>query len=103
MSNPYESPMVPEPPQDNSTDGSGAATASLVLGLVSILAWCIPIVGLPVTIAGLICGIKGLGPQKRGTAVAGIVLSIIFMLFTIANAALGVYLQVSGQNPFLPK
>lgn len=32
-----------------SSDGSGKAVASLVLGLVGLVAWCIPLVGIPVT------------------------------------------------------
>jgi hypothetical protein len=37
--------------------GGGKAIASLVLGLLGILAWLLPLVGLPITLVGLILGI----------------------------------------------
>jgi len=100
MSNPYEPPRSWEPTE--AAEGSnGKATASLVLGLISIVAWIIPVIGLPTTIAGLVLGIKGLGPQRRGTAIAGIVLSIIFLVITVVNAGLGAYLAAKGQFKLL--
>jgi len=110
MSNPYEPKSDPYEPKSNpyepplsplfieAADGTdGKATASLVLGLIAIVAWFIPLIGLPVTIAGLVLGIKGLGPQRRGKAIAGIVLSTIFLVITVLNAALGAYLAATGQ------
>ena len=100
MSNPYEPPQswdLAEP-----SDGTkGKATASLVLGVISIVTWIIPLFGLPTTIAGLVLGIKGLGPQRRGTAIAGIVLSIIFLVVTILNAVFGAYMAVKGLHPLV--
>lgn len=98
MSNSYESPTVP---QATSSDGSAAAIGSLVLGLLAVVAWWIPVVALPVTIGGLICGIKGLGAQGRSAAVAGIVLSILVLNVTIVYGVLRVYMIVLGQNPFV--
>ncbi len=73
------------------------ATASLVLGLVGIVAWLLPFIGFPVTITGLCLGIaakkKG---QTGGKSTAGIVLSIIFLLLTLANSILGALLAASG-------
>jgi len=102
MSNPYEPPRSLTPP-DPADESNGKATASLVLGLISIFAWFIPLIGLPTTIAGLVLGIKGLGPQRSGKAIAGIVLSIIFLVITVLNAALGAYLAAKGQHPLFPK
>jgi hypothetical protein len=107
MSNPYQTTSNPyEPPRSPefigaAEDRNGRATASLVLGLISIIAWFIPVIGLPVTITGLVLGIKGLGPQRRGTAIAGIVLSIVFLVLTLLNAAGGVYLWWIGQHPLI--
>lgn len=92
----------PPPPPVSANDKSGQATASLVLGLVGLLAWLLPIVGLPVTIVGLVMGIKGLRSRKRGLAVAGIVLSIIGLVATIINAAIGAYMGATGQYPMTP-
>jgi len=97
MNDPYEAPRSSVLPQADE-EGKGKATASLVLGIISIIAWIIPLYGLPTTIAGLVLGIKGLGPQRRGTAVAGIVLSVIFLVLTLFNAAMGAYLGAIGQR-----
>jgi hypothetical protein len=72
---------------------------SLVLGILSMLAWCIPLCGAPVTIAGLVLGIMGLNSTKRNMAIAGIVLSSIGLVLTIVNGAYGAYLGYTGQHP----
>lgn len=81
--------------------GKGKATASLVLGLISMITWIIPLLGLPTTITGLVLGINGLGRQRRGTAIAGIVLSAIFLVATVVNMAIGAYLGATGQHPLV--
>jgi hypothetical protein len=98
MKNPYDPPQATELRRPTGGGkGKGKATASLVLGLISIITWIIPLIGLPTTIAGLVLGIKGLGRKRRGTAIAGIVLSAIFLVITVLNAALGAYLAVKTQ------
>ena len=97
MSNPYEPPRTFELAEAG--DGTnGKAVTSLILGLISIVTCLIPLIGLPTTIAGLVFGIKGLGPRRRGTAIAGIVLSTIFLFATILNAAAGIYLAMNGRH-----
>jgi hypothetical protein len=86
-----------------SSDGSGKAIASLVLGIVGMVGWCLPIIGLPVTIVGLVLGIMARTSSKRGMAIAGIVLSIIGLALSVVNGAMGVYLLSTGQNPLLHK
>lgn len=75
----------------------GKPTASLVLGICSLFAWIIPLVGLPVTISGLVVGIKTLRRDGSGVAVVGIAMSTVGLLLTLANAALGAYLGATGQ------
>lgn len=82
---------------------TGKAKASLVLGIIGLIAWFIPLVGAPITITGLILGIKGLKSLKRGMAVAGVVLSTIGLVATIANFSIGVYLGVTGQHDLANK
>jgi hypothetical protein len=82
-------------------DQSGKATTSLVLGIIGMLAWCIPIIGLPVTIVGLVFGIKSMNSSKRGMAIAGVVLNIIGLFASVVNAAIGAYLGATGQHPLL--
>src|SRR5579859_8135773 len=43
----------------------GVAIAGFVLGILSILAWLLPICGYPVTIAGIICAAMGLSSTQR--------------------------------------
>ena len=97
--NPYGNPgMGYQVPQQNpcgmgyqpgtSTPGE-KSTASLVLGLIGLIAWIIPLIGFPVTIVGLILGIK-----KKYTP--GIVLNVICLLLTVANSAIGAFMGYHG-------
>jgi hypothetical protein len=91
--NPYASaPTAP---------GGGKAIASLCLGLFGLLAWLLPIIGLPTTITGLVLGIKSVSGPRKGMATAGIVLCIIGLVLSIANAAIGAYLGATGQLHYL--
>ena len=66
------------------------ATTGLVLGLVGIIAWLLPLAGYPVTICGIVFSAKGMKSQNgKGKATAGLVLSIIFLVFTFINSAIG--------------
>jgi hypothetical protein len=78
-------------------DLSGKATTSMVLGLVGIVAWFLPIIGLPVTITGLVFGIKSRNSAGRSKAIAGIVLCSIFLAASVINAAIGVYMGATGR------
>ena len=103
MHDPYQTPGSPlGAAAGDGNDGRGKATASLVLGLVAIVGWCIPLVGVPLTITGLVLGIKGLGSSRRGMAIAGITLCTIFLMLSIVNAGIGAYLGATGQIKFLP-
>ncbi len=80
---------------------SGKAIASLVLGVISMLAWCLPIVGGPVAIVGLVLGIIARRGPGRGLAVAGIVLSAIGLLASIINAGVGIWMYTQGTHPMV--
>jgi hypothetical protein len=99
MSNPFQSPQSPMPPVSNR--GHGVAIAGFVLGLLNLVAWCIPLFGFPMSIAGLVCSIKGRGSSQSGLALAGIILNSIALVLTLISAILGAYLAVSGQHPLL--
>ena len=75
----------------------GKAVASLVLGVVGLFAWIIPLFGFPVTIVGLVLGIKGMKSSSRQMAIAGVVLNIIFLVVTVCNSAIGAYKGATGQ------
>ncbi len=67
----------------------GLAIASMVLGIVGFVAWCLPIVGFPVTIVGLILGIVAISRGTKGMAVAGVVMCAITLVFTLINSVAG--------------
>lgn len=67
-----------------------------ILGLVSIIAWYIPLIGFPVTICGIIFSSMGMKSQtNKGKSIAGLVLSIIFLVITCINSFLGAMLASS--------
>jgi len=94
----YYSPPPPSGPQEN--PGQALSTVSLVLGIISILLICITLftlgisllLGIPLAILGLICGIAGKKktPQgmPNGVAVAGITLSTIGIVSAIVGIIL---------------
>ncbi len=88
---------APQPP----SAGGGKAVAALVLGIIGMLAWCLPILGFPVNVAGLVLGIMDLKGPKRTFAIIGIVLCSIGLVLTIANGVGGCVLAMSGQNPLV--
>lgn len=65
------------------------ATISLVLGIISIIAWLLPLAGYPVTILAIVFGTKGRSSAKKGMATAGMILGIIFLVITCINSVLG--------------
>ena len=69
----------------------------MVLGLVGIVAWLLPIIGLPVTITGLVFGIRARNSAGRSKAIAGIVLCSIFLTASVVNAAIGAYMGATGR------
>jgi hypothetical protein len=80
---PYGAPAMPD-------QRGGVAIAGFVLGLVSVLAWLLPICGFPVTIAGVICSSMGLrSTQRRTLAAIGLALSILALIATLINSIAG--------------
>jgi hypothetical protein len=83
-------------------DQPGFSIASMVLGCVGLLAWCLPILGLPVTITGLALGVRGLSSRStKGLAIAGVALCGVGLLLSMVNAAVGAYMGATGQHPLL--
>ncbi|MCU6761239.1 Uncharacterised protein [uncultured Roseburia sp.] len=71
-----------------------AAIIALVLGLVGIIAWLIPLFGYPVTIIAIVFGVKGRKIDfQKGMATAGLVLGIIFLVFSVLNSIAGIVLN----------
>lgn len=74
----------------------GMSIASMVLGICGFVAWCIPLIGYPVTIVGLILGVVGMKKGGKGMAIAGIIMCAITLILTLGNSILGAYMAVSG-------
>jgi hypothetical protein len=89
----YQTPQDPGP--------IGKATAGMVLGIISLLFWCLPILGLPVSIVGLVLSNKGLKSNSRGQAMAGLITSIIGLVLSIINASIGAYMGATGHHPLV--
>lgn len=72
-----------------------SANTGLGFGLGSILAWIIPLIGYPITICGIVYSSKGLKSEtSKGKAIAGLILSIIFLIVTVINSILGVLVNL---------
>lgn len=97
-----DAPRVPPPPPSVSGAHDQAipgANTGFVLGLINLITWFIPIVGLPLSIWGLVASIKAQRRGVGGKAIAGLVLNIIALVLTVVNAAIGAYLGATGQHP----
>jgi hypothetical protein len=77
-------PPITQAEIDNQATG-GMALASLVLGVVSLVVCCIPILGLPVSITGFILGMKGQTSLQQNKAVIGICLNALGFAVAVVN------------------
>ncbi len=84
-------------------EGSRKSVFSLILGILGLFGWFLPVLGFPITIVGLILGIKGMKTFKRKMAIVGIILCSVGLSFSIANAAIGAYMAATGQHPLVNK
>lgn len=84
---------------------------SLLLGMVSLVAWLIPTLGLPISALGLIIGVqtlRGVGMPNlqradKGLAVAGVVLCSLGLFASVGNIAYRAYLVATGQRFSQPR
>lgn len=74
------------------------AITGFVLGMVSIIAWLLPLAGYPVTILGIIFSTKGLKSTARTMALLGLIFSIIFLVFTLGNSIAGVITMTATRS-----
>ena len=84
-----------------SPDRGGLAIGALVLGIGSLCAWFVPLCGFPVSVVGIVLGALSLGSSRRGMAIAGLILAGIGLMLSLANAAFGAYMGISGGFPNL--
>ncbi len=75
------------------------AKVGFILGLVSVAAWFLPIVGFPVTICAIVFSSLGLKSTTRhGKALTGLILGIVFLVITLINSIAGAVLAVYSQQ-----
>ena len=94
---PLEATTAVAPDANNSyqSPGESKAVVALILGLTGMILWCCPLIGLPVTLCGLVFGIRSLHGENTAMATAAIVLSSIGLLLTILNAIGGVLMMLA--------
>jgi len=76
------------------SNNEGKTTAGLVLGIISLLAWLIPLAGFPISIIGLVLTVKA-GKNAKFYSVA-LVLCIIGIALTSFNSIIGAVLGYIG-------
>lgn len=92
----YQSPAFSQPvPRMTEMPGKGMGVASLVLGIVSLVMFCIWYLSLPCGIVGLILGVVSMNKAKavgmrNGTAVGGMVCSCIALGLSILICVLAI-------------
>ena len=86
-----------EPSGGNRQGGNGFAIASMVLGIVSLVLFCIWEIAIPCAIAAIVLGIIQLKSRgKNGMAIAGIICGVIGMIITILAFVGALMLYNSG-------
>lgn len=75
--------VVQEKKEDSKDDKKGLCIASMVLGIISIVLFCIWYIPVPCAILAIIFGILGMKSSFKGMAIAGIITGALGILFTI--------------------
>ena len=78
--------------EENQKKSSGKATASLILGIISLVAWLLPLIGYPVSIVGLCLGISNV--KKEKDTFSKVILSAIGLGITAINSIAGVIIAL---------
>ena len=99
--------VSPQGPSPSNTQGpadlikdpkAGKPIASLVLGIVSLFLWLVPLLGLPVSVCGLVFSIKALKTgNNKGMAMAGLIMAAIGLGLVLVNGIFGAIMGASGQ------
>jgi hypothetical protein len=89
-------PPQPPIPAVQGNQGDGMAIASLIIGIIGGLAWCLPFVGVPMAIIGIVLGVMGMKSSKRNLAIIGVVLCGLSLLAGVVNGIAGAILAVNN-------
>ena len=76
------------------------AWPSLILGIIGSVAWIVPIIGLPITVVGTVLGAMGMSKKReyQGVSIGGFVVSLIFLLASIAKGIIDVIMYCKKRN-----
>lgn len=77
------------------TNSNGMSIASLILGIIGLVAWILPLLGYPINIIGLLLGIISNKKEKNKFSKTGIILSAIGLGITAINSIAGVIMVLS--------
>ena len=89
----YRDPYARQSAYPQKTKEDGYALAALILSLVSAVCCCVPVIGLPCAVIGIVFAVKGMkSTERHGMAVAALILSIIF---AVCNAVIVVSVAIS--------
>ena len=93
-----EEPEVKRETKDVEKDRKGFAIASMVLGIIALVLFCIVYISIPCAILALIFGILSVKSSKRGMAIAGIttgaigfILTVLLYVFVFVVVGVGTY------------
>jgi hypothetical protein len=78
---------------------SGVASASRTLGYIGLLAWILPIVGVPLTFIGFALGIASLRGSEPRKALRATLFCTVGLLLSVSNSIAGIYLYTHGKFP----
>jgi len=77
---------------------SRKVSISFFLGLIGLVAWYLPILGLPITLVSIGIGLSDLaGCKGKRLTVAGIYLSLLGLMASVGNSAIGAYRGWTGE------
>lgn len=77
---------------DFNRDRNNHAVVALILGIMGIILWAIPIIGIFVNIICIYTAAVGINTRLREISVAGLVLGIIGVILTILRSGLVFFL-----------
>lgn len=75
-------------------DKSHYSLFSVILGLVSLIAWLLPILGIFTSLGSLGTGLVGIDSDQERLAVGGILLGALGFVLTLLRSGLGYFLVV---------
>ncbi len=79
------------------------AVFSVGLGLLGLIGWMLPILGIPMAATGLVLGWRALGSARRRLAILGSALCVVVLVLAVMNAGVNVYVAETGRQLVDPK